>query len=212
VYIFETGIKRITIGYARYKEIVQSVKGDGYVSRAIHGRERKRKRDIRLKIANIIANTAKSLNAVVVLEELPKQCPRNMIRDVRDPALRHRIYQAGFRGVVKAIEEKCVEKGVPVTKVDPKNTSSTCPSCGSKLMRGDAPRQLKCPNCGFRAGRDVVAVLNLEKKYLTSKGLVPLAPMPNEPTLEVAVLPMKEWARRKSLDAINKHELIRMSI
>ena len=212
VYIFETGIKRITVGYARYREIVQSVKGNGYVSRAIHGRERKRKRDIKLKIANIIANTAKGLNAVVVLEELPKQCPRNMIRDVRDPALRHRIYQAGFRGVVKAIEEKCVERGVPVIKVDPKNTSSTCPSCGSKLMRGYAPRQLKCPKCGFRAGRDVIAVLNLEKKYLTPKGLVPLAPMPSEPTPEVAVLPMKEWVRRKSLDAINKHELMRMSI
>jgi putative transposase len=212
VYILETGIKKITIGYARYREIVQSVKGNGYAGRAIHSRERKRKRDIRLKIANIIANTAKSLNAVVVLEKLPKQCPRNMIRDVRDLALRHRIYQAGFRGMVKAVEEKCLERGVPVVKVDPRNTSSTCPFCGSKLMRGDAPRQLKCPKCGFRAGRDVVAVLNLEKKYLTSKGLVPLAPMPSEPALEVAVLPMKEWVRRKSLDATNKHELMRMSI
>ena len=204
VYIFEIGIKRITIGYARYREIVQSVKGNGYVSRAIHGREHKRKRDIRLKIANIIANTAKSLNAVVVLEELPKQCPRNMVRDVRDPVLRHRIYQAGFRGMVKAVEEKCLERGVPVVKVDPRNTSSTCPFCGSKLMRGNAPRQLKCPKCRFRAGRDVIAVLNLEKKCLTPEGLVLLAPMPSEPAPEVAVLPMKEWARRKSLDAINK--------
>jgi len=33
--------------------------------------------------------------------------------------------------------------------------------------------------------------------YSNSKGLVPLAPMPSEPTLEVAVLPMKEWVRRK---------------
>jgi putative transposase len=103
VYIFETGIKKITIGYARYREIIQSVKGNGYVGRAIHGRERKRKRDIRLKIANIIANTAKNLNAIVVLEKLPKQCPRNMIRDVGDSALRHRIYQAGFRGWLKLL-------------------------------------------------------------------------------------------------------------
>jgi putative transposase len=212
VYILETGIKRITIGYARYREVVQSVKGNGYVGRAIRGRERKRKKDIRLKIANIVSNTAEKLNAVVVLEKLPKQCPRNMIRDVRDPTLRHRIYQAGFRGIVRAIEEKCLERGVPVAKVDPRNTSSTCPFCGSKLMRGDAPRQLKCPRCGFRAGRDVIAVLNLEKKCSTFKGLVPLAPMPRDPALEVAVLPMREWARRKSLGAINKHELIRMSI
>jgi hypothetical protein len=35
---------------------------------------------------------------------------------------------------------------------------------------------------------------------------VPLAPMPNDLTPEVAVLPMKEWARRKSLDATNNHK------
>jgi len=199
VFILETGVKRLTIGYARYREVVQGVKGNGYVSRAVHGRERKRKKDIRLKIANIVANTARKLNAVVILERLPKQCPRNMIKDVRDPVLRHRIYQAGFRGVIKAIEEKCLERRVPVVKMDPRNTSSICPFCGSKLMRGNAPRQLKCPKCGFKAGRDVVAVLNLERKYLTSEGCVPFTPMPSEPTLEVAALPMKEWVRRKSL-------------
>jgi transposase len=100
----------------------------------------------------------------------------------------------------------------PVARIDPRNTSSTCPLYGSKLMRGNAPRQLKCPRCRFEAGRDVIAVLNFEKKYLTFKRLVPLAPMPGDPALEVAVLPMKEWARRKSLDATNKHEVMRMSI
>ena len=131
---------------------------------------------------------------------------------LKDTILRHGIYQAGFRGMVRAIEEKCLERGVPAVRVDPRNTSSTCPYCNSKLMRGDAPRQLKCPRCGFRAGRDVIAVLNLEKRYLTSKGLVPLAPMPDEPALEVVVLLVKGWARRKPLDATNKHELMRMSI
>jgi len=211
-YILETGVKRITIGYAGYRESMQSIKNSRYIGRALHGRERNRKKDIRMKIANIIANTAKKLNAVIVLEDLPKQCPRNMIKDVRDPSVRHRIYQAGFRGIVKAIEEKCLEKGVPVVKVDPKDTSSTCPICNSKLMRGSAPRRLKCLRCGFEAGRDTVAVLNLEKKYLTLKGSMPLTPMPNEPTPEVAVLPLKWWARRKSLDATNKYELMRMSI
>jgi hypothetical protein len=32
----------------------------------------------------------------------------------------------------------------------------------------------------------------------TPEGLVPLAPMPREPASEVAVLPVKGWARRKS--------------
>ena len=38
--------------------------------------------------------------------------------------------------MVKVIEEKCIEMGVPVVKVDPRGTSSTCPICSSKLMRG----------------------------------------------------------------------------
>jgi len=165
-----------------------------------------------LKIANIVSNTARNLNAVVVLENLPEQCPRNMIKDVRDSVLRHRVYQAGFRGMVKAIEEKCLERGIPVVKVDPRNTSSTYPFCNSKLMRGNASRRLKCLKCGAEMGRDVVGIMNIERRYLTSKGLVPLAPMPYDPALEVAVLPMKEWARWKSLDATNKNELMRMSI
>ena len=212
VYVLETGVKSITVGYARYREAVQSIRGSKYVKRAVHGRERSRKKDIRLKTASVIVNTARALDAVVVLEKLPKRCPRGMVRDVKDPALRHRIYQAGFRGVVKAIEEKCLERGVPVVKLDPRGTSSTCPICGSKLMRGNAPRHLKCPRCGFEAGRDVVAVLNLDKKYLALKGSVPLTPMPYDPAPEVAVLPMREWARRKSLDATNNHELMRVSI
>ncbi|HDJ83370.1 MAG TPA: transposase [Desulfurococcaceae archaeon] len=122
-----------------------------------------------------------------------------MISNVKDKKLRHRIYQAGFRSLIKVIEEKCLEKGAHVVKVNPRETSSTCPFCNSKLMRGDAPRQLKCPKCNVEIGRDVVAVLNLEKRYLTLEGQMPFVPMPDESTLEVAVLPMKEWMRRKSL-------------
>jgi hypothetical protein len=36
--------------------------------------------------------------------------------------------------------------------------------------------------------------------------------MPDEPALEVAVLPVKRWARRKSLDAMNRYEPLKTSI
>jgi putative transposase len=114
--------------------------------------------------------------------------------------------------MVRVIEEKCLERGVLVAKVNPKHTSSTCPLCNSKLMRGHASRHLKCSKCGVELGRDVAAVMNIERRYLTYKGLVPLAPMPCEPALEVAVLPMREWARRKSLGATSEDKLMRMSI
>jgi len=98
VFILETGVKRLTTGYARYREVVQSVKGNRYIGRAIHGRERKRRRDIRSKIANIVSNTARNLNAVIVLEKLPKHCPRNMIRDVKRYNTKAWDIPSGFQG------------------------------------------------------------------------------------------------------------------
>jgi len=71
-------------------------------------------------------------------------------------------------------------------------------------MRGNAPRQLKCPRCGFKAGRDVVAVLNLEKKYLTSKGPVPLAPMPSEPTPDRGSSATSEGVGEEKVPRCNK--------
>jgi transposase len=58
------------------------------------------------------------------------------VLEIAATLLRHRIYQAGFMDMVKAIGEKCFERRVPAVKVNPENTSSRCPSCGSKLMRG----------------------------------------------------------------------------
>jgi len=126
--------------------------------------------------------------------------------------LRRGIHQAGFRGHGQGDRGGCLERGASVAKVDPENTSSRCPSFGSKLMGGSASRLLKCSKCGVEVRRDRVAVVNLGRRYLTSKGLVPLAPMPYDPALEVAVLPMKEWARRKPLGATSEDKLMRMSI
>jgi len=38
--------------------------------------------------------------------------------------------------------------------------------------------------------------------------LVPLASIPHDPTIKLAALPMKEWVRRKSLDATNENKLM----
>jgi len=38
-----------------------------------------------------------------------------------------------------------------------------CPKCGGK-MEEVGHRRMRCAACGFEAGRDVVAVLNIEKR------------------------------------------------
>jgi len=53
-----------------------------------------------------------------------------------------------------------------------------------------------CPRCGYQAGRDVIAVINLERKYLQMRGIMPFALKPYEvrvklmnPTQRVKPLP-----------------------
>jgi len=41
---------------------------------------------------------------------------------------------------------------------------------------------------------------------------VSLIPMPDDPAPEVAVLPMRGWVRRKSLDTTNEYKITRTNI
>lgn len=44
VHILQTDIKKLTLGYTNYRELIQSIKSNKYVKRTIHNRERKRKK------------------------------------------------------------------------------------------------------------------------------------------------------------------------
>ena len=132
-------------------------------------REREKKNDWRRKIAVAIVKTAKSLGYGIVVEKLPKRASEKMINGVRDSELRHRIYQAAFKGMVKTIKEVGEKHGVPVEEVDPKYTSQTCPLCGFRPMTRSAGRVLSCPRCGFSHDRDVVACMNLLKRLVDNR-------------------------------------------
>jgi len=90
-------------------------------------KERKRKQDIRWKIANIIIRTAYERQYATVLEKLGRIPANNMIQRIKDKQLRHRIFQASFKGMQRAIKEKAREYGAPVIYVNPRNTSKLCP-------------------------------------------------------------------------------------
>jgi putative transposase len=49
---------------------------------------------------------AKTLNAVLMLELLDRSVVSVMLARIEDKQLRHRIYQAAFRGILKTIVEK----------------------------------------------------------------------------------------------------------
>ncbi|MEM4975648.1 MAG: transposase [Sulfolobaceae archaeon] len=171
-----TNHSKIVLGYAYRRKAIQERHAHDKRSLRValrKLREKNVKKALRDKVASLIAKIAKKINAALVLEKLPK--------NFQDKALKknglksfdaHRLKQAAIRGIQKRIVEKALEHGIKVEFVNPKNTSKTCPKCGSSLTlieskaqrRGWKPRILKCSNCEFSHDRDVIAAWNIAKK------------------------------------------------
>jgi len=137
-----------------------------------------------------------------------------MIKRIRDKQLRHRIFQASFRGIQKAIEEKAKECGVPAIYVNPRNTSKLCPTHNAPISYNNS-RIGKCSRGGELWHRDVVACWNLLLKALRGDGSH--APSPVGLILDVTRIPFGSnathdpitlskglWARWKSLPLMQK--------
>ena len=218
-FLFETNIKKLVLGYYYRRERIQKRYDKSYgvksrIKRKVLKRlkERKKKLDIRWKIANIIVRTAYEKRYVIVLERLNKKAIDNMVRGIKDKQLRHRIFQASFRGIQKAIEEKAKEYGVPVAYVNPKNTSKLCPIHGAPIIYCNGSRIGRCNRGGELWHRDVVACWNLLFKALWGDGSIApssvghnldgsLVPLGSTATHDPIGIPKSLWARRKSLEA-----------
>jgi len=229
VYLFETDLSRVTLGYyyrrKRVQEKYDSVYGPGSrperrVFRRLSGNEKALKREIRQKLAALIVREAARRQAAIVLERLGKEPAKGMIERIKDPQLRHRVYQAAFKGVQRAIEEKAREYGVPVIYVDPRNTSRVCPIHGAEIVYG-GNRHGVCSKGGETWHRDVVACYNLLLRALGGDGgdapsrlraLIPVdgGPVPLGPTAahEPTGVPRALWARWRSLRPIMNEQMI----
>ena len=232
VYLFETDLSRVTLGYyyrrKRVQERYDRVYGPGSrparkIYRRLSSNERALKRDIRWKLAALIVREATKRQAAIVLERLGREPARSMIEHIKNPQLRHRVFQAAFKGLQRAIEEKARKYGVPVIYVDPRNTSRTCPIHGAEIVYG-RDRHGVCSRGGETWHRDVVACYNLLLRALGGDGghapsrmrafvAVDGGPVPLGPTAahEPTPIAREAWARWRSLGATSEHKLMRMS-
>jgi len=220
VYLLETGLSRVTLGYyyrrKRVQEKYDGVYGPGSrperkIFKRLGSNERALKREIRWKLATLIVREAAKRQAAIVLERLGKEPAKNMIERIKDPQLRYRIFQAAFKGIQKAIEEKAREYGVPVIYVDPRNTSRVCPIHGAEIIYGK-DRHGVCSKGGEMWHRDVAACYNLLLRALGGDGgsapshmrafvAVDGGPVPLGPTAahEPIRISRSLWARWRSL-------------
>jgi IS605 OrfB family transposase len=128
--ILETDLAKTTLGYSYRKESIQ--RRNGSCSREARKamkklKERKKKRDYRMKTANMIVRKAMRIRGAIVIERISGDDIRIMIARYRNRQLRHRIYQSALKGGLNAIIDKAKEYGVPVLMADPRNTSKICP-------------------------------------------------------------------------------------
>jgi IS605 OrfB family transposase len=219
VYLLETSFKDITLGYYYRRKAIQrkydkSCGVDCRVKRRILRklREGVRKNDLKWKLANIIVRTAVERRSAIVLERLGENPAKGMISRIKDAQLRHRVYQASFKGVQRAIEEKAREHGVPIVYVNPRNTSRMCPIHNAPIIYENGNRVGRCSRGGELWHREVAACHNLRLRaspYLGGEGnaqspggsLLDGSPMPlgSTATHEPTPITHEVWARWKSL-------------
>ena len=171
-------VERIQKRYAKSWRFIKGVK------KAIerHGeRIRSISWDYTHKIGDLIADLAFKYNSIIILEDLEK------LREnaKKNSKFNKRLTLWFYRRIQFCVEYEAGERGLRIVKVNPRGTSTRCPRCCSKLVE-DSYRTLRCSSCNLIGDRDVVATVNLYKKF-TSKysrcgGLgVPLnAPKPDE--------------------------------
>ncbi len=119
------------------------------------GRRKRRVMDECHKISKKIVEFAKKHNMGIIMEDL--KGVRKNIHYGR--MLNRRLHSWNFRKLQSYIEYKAKLNSLPVEYVNPKNTSSLCPTCGGRLAP-KGHRLLKC-RCGYEDDRDVTACLNL---------------------------------------------------
>jgi len=137
----------------------------------------KRIRHFYRKAWNIIEDWAKKTALTIVLRAKQSNCAvaredlNGLIGSLRRLPKDHRVkmIMLSYRRLTYWIDWQAQKHGVGVVVVNPRGTSSLCPKCGSKMVENKY-RGMKCLVCGFEADRDVVAVLNIEKRAIKQMG------------------------------------------
>jgi IS605 OrfB family transposase len=74
------------------------------------------------------------------------------------------IHDWPYAEIQEKIVSKAQEEGIPVTMVDPRNTSTTCRKCGETNPAMRQERQFECWECGYEVHADVNAAVNIAQR------------------------------------------------
>ena len=171
VQFFDTS--RITRVKDNYSEVKSHFKrNDHRIRKQIYSKYGKKQTEIENqelhKISKQIVEKAKSLNFGIVMENI--KGIRKLYRkgNGQGNKFRRRLNSWSFYKLQKMIEYKAVWEGLKVIYVPPQKTSSSCATCGSKVVEC-AERKVWCPKCKTLVDRDINAVRNILARGLRFK-------------------------------------------
>jgi len=98
--------------------------------------------------------------------------------------LHRSIHDASWSKFAFMLSYKAQSAGRKLIKVDPRNTTQKCSSCGSIVKKELSNRMHECPYCGFSCNRDYNASMNI----LISGMEQPVAPIEPKPLHHVSVM------------------------
>jgi IS605 OrfB family transposase len=127
---------------------------------SFHQKARRIAEDFARKVGKWVVEIAEDFGAnVIKLENL-----RNLIKNVDKlpKEFRDKLYLMQYRRLQYWIEWQAKKRGLTVKFVNPSYSSVSCPECGRK-MEEKGYRWFKC-SCGYENDRDVIAVVNLNRR------------------------------------------------
>jgi IS605 OrfB family transposase len=133
--------------------------------RKMAGRQRRFQAKVNHEISKKLVAKAKALGKGIAIEDLKG------IRDRVEPTVcrrfRRQLGNWGFSQLGQFVEYKAKLAGVPVVKVDPRNSSRTCSKCGY-CEKGIRPDQatFRCKHCRYSTNADLNAAENLRIRGL----------------------------------------------
>jgi len=180
----ETPVEKTVQLWRQAEELKRKYSASRYTPWSRRRGIRERIRCLYKKARNIVEDWAKKTAKRIVEEARERQCAiavedlTGLREAIRELSKTHRVklMLLAYRRLLWWIKWQAAKRGVMVVEVDPRGTSTTCPKCGRK-MEEVGHRRMKCTTCGFEAGRDVVAVLNIEKRTHERLGTPTFSPL-----------------------------------
>jgi putative transposase len=137
--------------------------------RNLAGRERRFQRNVNHCISKRFVAKAKDTRRMIALEDLTGIRGRTVVRK----AQRHKQHSWAFKQLRAFVTYKAALAGVPLTVVDPKGTSRTCPKCHCEDKANRKTRDaFVCVRCSFAGQADHVAAINIAARAAVNPPIV----------------------------------------